>query len=114
MTPYPETPTRITDDRLAEIIRRLVVAVSPRAIYLFGSHVSGTPGPDSDIDLYLTLEDARLDLDDCDEVAYGCLRGLFLPIELHIQGVREFERRSSVIGALEYDVRSKGRLLYAA
>ena len=114
MTPPPGMPNRITDDRLAEIVHRLVGAVSPRAIYIFGSHVSGIPGPDSDIDLYITLEDAQLERDDCDELAYGCLRGLFLPIELHSQGEQAFERRGSVFGSLEYDVRSKGRKLYAA
>lgn len=114
MNQAAKAPTRIPDDRLAEVVRRLVAAVSPRAIYLFGSHACGSPGPDSDIDLYITLEDDRLERDDCDELAYGSLRGLFLPIELHIQSEQAFQRRGVVVGTLEHDVRSKGKLLYAA
>ena len=114
MKPSDEMVSRVADEQLADIVRRLVAALSPRAVYLFGSHACGTPGPDSDIDIYITLEDALLERDDCDERAYACLRGLFLPIELHIEGADAFERRSSVVGSVEHDVRTQGRLLYAA
>ncbi len=40
-----------TEAALAEIIRRIVEAVHPDQIILFGSQARGDAGPDSDVDL---------------------------------------------------------------
>jgi predicted nucleotidyltransferase len=39
------------DQALDEVVRRLVEALDPLAIYLFGSRARGTARPDSDFDL---------------------------------------------------------------
>lgn len=39
------------DQALGEVVRRLVAALNPVAIYLFGSRARGTARPDSDFDL---------------------------------------------------------------
>jgi hypothetical protein len=41
----------VTDDVLKEITEKIVGAVHPKMIILFGSHARGTAGPDSDLDL---------------------------------------------------------------
>ena len=111
----PTTPANVlTEETLAEITRRLVAALSPRAIYLFGSHLYGTPHADSDVDLLVAVSEAELAQDDLDERGYRALRGLFLPIELHIVGRRQFERRAATPASFEHEVSTKGRLLYAA
>ncbi len=105
---------RITQAQLDEIVRRLVEALSPRCIYLFGSQLYGAPTLDSDVDLLILLHDEELAAEDQDERGYRCLRGLFLPIELHFHGEHEFKRRATVPGSFEHEVLSKGRSLYAA
>ena len=107
-------PTIISEELLAVITRRLVAELKPQAIYLFGSQVYGAPTTDSDVDLMVVTSDAEDLSVEYLKRAYGCLRGSFLPIELHFRSRSNFERRSTVPTSLEHDVASKGKLLYAA
>ena len=43
---------------LNEIVRRLVAALQPETIYLYGSHSYGQPHEDSDVDLLVVLREA--------------------------------------------------------
>src|SRR5438270_819088 len=45
----------LSPELLQEIVRRLVDEFHPERIILFGSHVWGTPSPDSDIDLLIVV-----------------------------------------------------------
>jgi hypothetical protein len=47
------------DEALAEVINRLVEALNPVAIYLFGSRARGTVRPDSDFDLMVVTGGRR-------------------------------------------------------
>src|SRR5882672_3592094 len=53
----------IDDPKLEEAVGRLVSALHPRAIILFGSRARGTNGPDSDYDL-LVVSDVLRDYDE--------------------------------------------------
>lgn len=103
----------ISDEKLGEIVRLLAEALSPRAIYLFGSQEYGTPGPDSDVDILVLVEDSRLSSPDLDERGYRALRGMFLPLELHIHGYEGFTESAGEAGSFEHEVLSRGRVLYA-
>lgn len=50
----PSTISREPD--LDEIVRRVVDAVAPERIVLFGSRVAGTQGGDSDVDLMVEVD----------------------------------------------------------
>ncbi|HOO16967.1 MAG TPA: nucleotidyltransferase domain-containing protein [Phycisphaerae bacterium] len=109
----PGVMPEFSQDMLAEIIRRLVAALTPRAIYFFGSHAYGTPHRDSDIDLLIVLDH----IDSIMDVArrgYGALFGLGLPIELHFITAEKLERYSGVIGSFHREVKTRGRIVYAA
>jgi Nucleotidyltransferase domain len=45
----------VTEEILAEIVRRLVAALNPEKIILFGSYVYGFPSGDSDVDLLVIM-----------------------------------------------------------
>jgi uncharacterized protein len=105
---------RVRDERLAEIVRRLVATLSPRAIYLFGSQLYGMPTRDSDVDIMVLVEDESKDFVELNQRGYECLRGLGLPVELHFCSVGRFNSWSTVVGTLQREVMRKGRLLYAA
>ena len=49
----------VTDQLLAEVIRRILTIGTPLKILLFGSHAKGTARPDSDLDL-LIIEESDL------------------------------------------------------
>jgi predicted nucleotidyltransferase len=111
----PTTPANVlTEETLAEITRRLVATLSPRAIYLFGSHAYGAPTGNSDIDLMIVAADAAEFTVDYLKRAHACLQGSFLPVELHFRSESKFLRRSAVGTSLEHEVTTKGRALYAA
>jgi predicted nucleotidyltransferase len=46
-----QRPPPITRDRIAQLAGEISRAFSPSRVILFGSHASGTAGPDSDVDL---------------------------------------------------------------
>lgn len=46
----------VTEEALAEIVRRMVDALHPEKIILFGSYAYGTPSNDSDVDLLVIME----------------------------------------------------------
>lgn len=108
------TTVRITDEKLADVVRRLVAALAPRSVYAFGSHVYGTPTAASDVDVLIVVDDASaLDVGALRRV-HEALAGLFLPIELRFRSQQNFERRKAIRATLEHEVATKGRLLYAA
>jgi predicted nucleotidyltransferase len=48
--------TPVTEEVLAEIVRRIVAALHPEKIILFGSYAYGRPSEYSDVDLLVLLE----------------------------------------------------------
>jgi predicted nucleotidyltransferase len=106
--------TCLTDEKLELIVRRLVKALSPRRIYLFGSHAYGTPGPDSDVDLMVVVRGEVPPVSVCYRKGHASLRGLFVPVELHFASEEGFERRRQAKGSLEHEIAERGRLTYAS
>ena len=102
-----------TQQQLDELVRRLVEALHPLRIYLFGSHARGTARADSDVDLLILIDDERLAGMDADAAGYRALRGTFVAAELHIVGQADFERRIART-PFGREILKTGRLLYAA
>ncbi len=44
------------DGKIREMVRRIVERFHPQKIILFGSHATGTAGPDSDVDLLVVMD----------------------------------------------------------
>ena len=105
---------RLRETDVQEIVGRLVREFSPRAIYLFGSHVYGTPHRDSDVDVLVIFDDPAPDRIELAKRGYVSLHGLDLPVELHFATATTFERFSTVIGSFHRDVKQRGRVVYAA
>jgi predicted nucleotidyltransferase len=51
--PMPLEQRTLSEEVLQDIIHRIVQAVAPEKIILFGSAVRGEMGPDSDVDLLI-------------------------------------------------------------
>ena len=99
---------------LEEIVRRLVTALQPETIYLYGSHAYGQPHEDSDVDLLVVLREATRSGHAGAVAAYRALRGLCVPAEMKVVTRRDFERRAQWLSSVERVAKEKGTILYAS
>ncbi|HEX3532254.1 MAG TPA: nucleotidyltransferase domain-containing protein [Thermoanaerobaculia bacterium] len=102
------------DQRLTEIIRRLVEAYQPERIYLFGSYARGDAGPDSDFDLLVIVPDDAPKERTRSRLAYQVLRGTRLAVDVLVWTRRSFESRLRVPASLPAVVEREGMVLYVA
>ncbi len=101
------------DAALAEIVRRLVAALGPERIYLFGSKARGDDDPDSDYDLMVVVPDDSPPERRRARLAYEALRGTGTAADVHVWTKGGFERRLHVVTSLPATIEREGRLLYA-
>ena len=52
---YSLTKTGSVQERIEEMVQRIVSQFNPETIILFGSHARGEAGPDSDVDLLVVM-----------------------------------------------------------
>ena len=102
------------DRLLRDVVLRLVEALSPDRIYLFGSHARGEAGPRSDIDILVVVPQSDQPGHVRDRSAYHALRGIAAPIEVLVWTRDEYERALRIRTSLSASVERSGRLLYAA
>jgi predicted nucleotidyltransferase len=97
---------------LAIALQRIVSALQPEVIYLYGSYAYGQPHEDSDVDLLVVVRESSLAPHQRAIRAYRALRGLFFPAEVKVVTQAEFERRADWFSSIENTVRTKGKVLY--
>ena len=104
----------LSPELLNEIVRRLVEALQPVGVYLFGSHAGGTPTKDSDVDLLVVVADPRADCRELSRRGRMSLWGLCIPVDLIVCTTADMEKWGNVNCNLLHTVAQKGRLVYAA
>lgn len=102
------------EPKLAEIVRRLVVAYQPERIYLFGSVARGDTGPDSDYDLLVIVPDDAPPERRDGGLAYRALWGVGTAVDAVVCTSRWFHARTHLKASLPGTVLREGRLLHAA
>jgi predicted nucleotidyltransferase len=107
-------PNSDGDPALDEVVRRLVAALNPERIYVFGSRARGDAGADSDYDVMVVVSRAGERPYALEHRAYHALRGLTTPVDIVVVTRDQFERRRAVVASLPATVEREGRLLYAA
>src|SRR5712692_8889163 len=100
--------------RLAEIVRRLVVAYQPERVYLFGSTARGDTTEDSDYDLMVVVPDDSPPERRDSDLAYRMLRGTGVAADILVWTRSRFNRRVHVVASLPAPIILEGRLLHAA
>ena len=103
---------RLSQQMLEEVTRRIVDAIHPERIILFGSHAWGYPSEDSDIDLLIILRNSDQPGYRRARDVYRSFRGLKIPIDVVVRTRDELERGVRVKTSLEYKVLDEGRVLY--
>ena len=101
----------IDEAKVLEIVRRLVEAVKPDRIILFGSLARGDAGPDSDVDL-LIVKDSDTPRHQRSIAAYRALTGLGVPTDILWRTPAEIEDWSRVPNHVVTRAVREGRVLY--
>lgn len=102
------------DPILAEMVRRLVLALQPETIYFFGSRARGEAGEDSDYDLLVVVGDSSLPRYRREQKAFRALCGVGAPKDVLVLTREEFERKKGVVCSLPATVLREGKIVYAA
>jgi predicted nucleotidyltransferase len=102
------------DPILAEIVRRLVDALHPERIYLFGSRARGDAGVDSDYDLMVVVPHMTEPAYRLAQRAHSVLWGLGTAADILVWSREAFDSRLDLNASLPATVVREGRLLHAA
>ena len=103
-----------TETTSREITRRIVEALAPDRIYLFGSRARGNARTDSDWDVLVVVNASLMPGHRRDAVALRALRGLRASVDVLVLTREEFEGRLDVVCSLPATVAREGKLIYAA
>jgi predicted nucleotidyltransferase len=105
------TRTSIDEELFNAIVRRLIDAVDPDRIILFGSHARGDAGPDSDVDL-LIVKDTTAPVHKRAIAAYRSLRGLGVSKDIIWRTPSEIKDWAAVPTYVTTRALCEGRVLY--
>jgi predicted nucleotidyltransferase len=99
------------DPTLAEIVRRLIAAIDPDRIILFGSRARGDASPDSDYDLLIVKDTAERTLL-LAQKGYRALLGLPGPVDLIVETPERIANLRDCPWVIHHDAVREGRILY--
>ncbi|HET8523983.1 MAG TPA: nucleotidyltransferase domain-containing protein [Thermomicrobiales bacterium] len=99
---------------LAGIITRIVDALTPARIYVFGSQARGDATDESDVDLLLVMENSETPEHRIAQAAYRAATPYSFSLDILVMSQEIFNRRSRAVASLPAKVLREGQLLYAA
>jgi predicted nucleotidyltransferase len=102
----------VTEEILAEIVRRLVAALNPEKIILFGSYASGSPSADSDVDLLVIMQTTARPADRYVAVSRA-IRPRPFPLDLLVKTPDEIAGALVKGDSFIAEIVTRGRVLYA-
>jgi len=97
-----------------DTIKNIIVqTVSVEQIYLFGSHVYGTPNKDSDLDFYVVLKDDApyRPLEAMDKIGLALWGKKSMSVDILVNKKSKFQYRLSA-PTLEHEIVKRGILIY--
>ncbi len=103
--------SEVTEEQIREVARRIGEQPGVVQVWLFGSHATGTAGPDSDVDLLAVYEEEP----DAMPTVQRLRRLLFdltTPVDVLVMGRDRFERSRHTVGALASFVSQDGRVVH--
>lgn len=93
---FDTTSTPPPASTLAEIVRRIVAAIDPDKVILFGSRARGDARPDSDYDL-LVIKDTTERTLNLEKAAYRAMKGLVVGVDILVETPDRVDRLGSHI-----------------
>lgn len=101
----------ITENKISEIVKKIVSGYNPEKIILFGSYASGTPAEDSDIDIFV-IKDSELPRPQRTMQLRRMLLGSQIPMDLIVYTPDEVEKEKDEKYSFVYEVLNSGKTVY--
>lgn len=95
------------------LVQRVVTAVHPLRIILFGSSARGEGGTNSDIDLLVVMPEGTHRRHTA-QLLYHCTRGMGVPLDFLVATPSDLQKYRDHIGLVYKTILAEGRELYAA
>ncbi len=99
-------------EKIQEMVRRIVERFEPEKIILFGSHARGTATADSDVDLLVVMPVRGSRLEKTIEIRVA-VHDIRVPKDIVVSTPEDVAWRKDIIGTLERPVIREGKVLYA-
>lgn len=96
-----------------KLIDGVVRQFDPVEVYLFGSQARGDARPDSDIDLYVVIEDARVATLNAAQMIGEARRGYHGAVDIVVTSESRNAERKRLVGTLAEIVKDEGLRVYA-
>ncbi len=104
---------QLEQEKLDELVRRIVEAVHPLKIILFGSAARGEMGPESDVDLLVVVPEGTHRGHTAEHI-YIPVRGVGVPFEVVVATPSDLAKYGDSPGLVYKAVLREGQTLYAA
>jgi len=101
----------VTEERLREVVQRIVEAFNPERIIMFGSYARGEPTPHSDVDLLIVMEAGERPARRSARVAHVLLDVPF-PIDILVRTPAELQHRLRIGDYFIQEILEQGQMLY--
>lgn len=101
------------DTQLADIVARIVEAVHPQQVILFGSTARGEAGPDSDIDVLVVMPDGSHRRQATTDI-YRALLGSHVDVDVVVATASDLREYAETPGLVYREALTEGVRLYAA
>jgi len=101
----------ISQEKINEVIDRIVKNINPEKIILFGSYAQGNPSEDSDLDL-LIVKEMRIPRYKRSREVKKHLRGLKIPIDVIVYTRKEIKEWEETKTAFISQTIKQGKVLY--
>lgn len=105
--------TRVAEEGVQEIVRRIVSVCRPQRVILFGSAATGTMTRDSDIDLLVLEEDVQDGREEALRIREA-LSDLPSAFDVIVMRTERFEETRNVIGGIAWPAAHHGKVIYEA
>jgi predicted nucleotidyltransferase len=102
----------VTPELLAEVVRRIVAAIDPDKIILFGSYAHGTPHEYSDLDLFI-IKSGQYDRLDMQGKIDSLFWDISLPMDILVRTPEQVNQELALGNAfIRVNVLQRGKVLY--
>ena len=98
-------------EKIREMVRRIVEQFHPEKVILFGSYARGTAGPDSDVDLLVVKNVVGPKRQERLNIRLA-LRGIGLAKDVILVTPEEVEKEKNLVGTIVYPALREGKVLY--
>jgi predicted nucleotidyltransferase len=100
-------------DEIAAIKNVILKTIPVERMYLFGSYAYGIPDEDSDIDIYVVMnDDAQYGAIEAEQMIYHAIHGQkSLPTDILVRKKHQFQHRVTA-PTLEQEIAEKGVVIY--